>query len=282
MSVLVWTVTVAATLGQFPLGGCRNCGPGGGGMIYDGAVAGAPVMQAGLSGDGATANGSSYGHEQLYPFDAYDNWVHGHWQDIPAYGGYHFFRPYNYKHLLSQSQVAGGWGMSPQYPYSHEYFRRGREHSANHRSPEALTSQQVQRNTLENSLARMRQQRYEELPDAALGADLYTDPNGQTFPVSSYPPAPGRVLPIQQTQVSGDDRFRPVQPAAAYDPQSFSAPVLNGPGSFTPPQSDRDAQVEALQEQVRQQNQRLQLLQQQLERQQAQPQAHSAPRRYIP
>lgn len=72
----------------------------------------------------ASATGGQYGHEQLYPFDAWDNWVHGQFQEIPSYGGHHLYRPYNYKHVLSQSQTAGGWGLSPTMPYSHEYFLR--------------------------------------------------------------------------------------------------------------------------------------------------------------
>jgi len=34
-------------------------------------------------------------YEQRYPFDSQQNWVHGYFQEIPAYGGYHYFRPYN-------------------------------------------------------------------------------------------------------------------------------------------------------------------------------------------
>lgn len=103
MTGAIWTVALAAALGQAP---------------YP-----APVPEVGGPAP-VTATGGQYGHEQLYPYDAYDNWVHGHFQEIPAYGGFHFFRPYNYKHLLSQSQVAGGWGMSPTMPYSQEYFRK--------------------------------------------------------------------------------------------------------------------------------------------------------------
>jgi hypothetical protein len=61
---------------------------------------------------------------ELYPFDTHYPWVHGYFQEIPAYGGYVSFRPYNYKHVLSQSQAAGGWGLSPVMPYSQQFWHR--------------------------------------------------------------------------------------------------------------------------------------------------------------
>ncbi len=71
---------------------------------------------------------SQHGHEgqfeQRYPFDSQQNWVHGYFQDIPAYGGHVFFRPYNYKDVMSQSQTAAGWGMSPTMPYSQQFWHR--------------------------------------------------------------------------------------------------------------------------------------------------------------
>ncbi|HUQ72110.1 MAG TPA: hypothetical protein VM165_21465 [Planctomycetaceae bacterium] len=63
-------------------------------------------------------------YEQRHPFDTQHNWVHGYHQEIPAYGGHAFFRPYNYKDVLSQSQTAAGWGMSPTMPYSQQFWHR--------------------------------------------------------------------------------------------------------------------------------------------------------------
>jgi hypothetical protein len=93
------TVALGLSLGQVPYQSNGSYTPG--------APAGA---ETGLQ---ASATGGQYGHEEMYPYDAYDNWVHGHFQEIPAYGGYHFFRPYNYKHVLSQSQTSGGWACGP-------------------------------------------------------------------------------------------------------------------------------------------------------------------------
>ena len=62
--------------------------------------------------------------EQRYPFDTQQNWVHGYSQEIPAYGGHHVFRPYNYKDVLSQSQTAAGWGERPAMPYSQQFWHK--------------------------------------------------------------------------------------------------------------------------------------------------------------
>jgi hypothetical protein len=58
--------------------------------------------------------------ESRYPFDAQDPWLHGYFQETPAYAGFHAFRPYNYKHVFAQSQMAAEWGGSPTAPYSHQ------------------------------------------------------------------------------------------------------------------------------------------------------------------
>ncbi|MCA9072837.1 MAG: hypothetical protein KDA84_28130 [Planctomycetaceae bacterium] len=61
---------------------------------------------------------------QLYPYDTHYPWVHGYFQEIPAYGGYVSFRPYNYKHVMSQTQAAGGWGLNPTLAYSQQFWHR--------------------------------------------------------------------------------------------------------------------------------------------------------------
>lgn len=63
-------------------------------------------------------------YEQRYQFDSQQNWVHGYFQEIPAYGGHAYFRPYNYKDILSQSQVSAGWGHSPVMPYSQQFWHK--------------------------------------------------------------------------------------------------------------------------------------------------------------
>jgi hypothetical protein len=62
--------------------------------------------------------------EQRHAYDTQQNWVHGYFQEIPAYGGHTFFRPYNYKDVMSQSQTSAGWGMSPTMPYSQQFWHK--------------------------------------------------------------------------------------------------------------------------------------------------------------
>ena len=123
-------ILVAASLGQFPGAGApygnqipapppgSYQGPGGGGgpgasQYGPGAVLAAPnSTQAFNTGD------------PFYPYDHEPNWTHGYFQEIPAYGGFHHFRPYNYKNVMPQSQVSAAWGNAANMPYSHQYFDR--------------------------------------------------------------------------------------------------------------------------------------------------------------
>lgn len=110
MSSNVVALLVAASLGQFPF--LPGGGPGPGSSQYGtGAVSTAP--------DSTQAFGTG---EPTNPYDFEPNWAHGYYQEVPAYGGYHFFRPYNYKHVMPQAQVSAAWGNSPNMPYSHQYF----------------------------------------------------------------------------------------------------------------------------------------------------------------
>lgn len=63
---------------------------------------------------------------QLYPYDQQDPWLHGQYQRVPAYGGFASFRPYNYRHVFAQTQIAVGWGESHAMPYSQQFWNRYR------------------------------------------------------------------------------------------------------------------------------------------------------------
>lgn len=63
-------------------------------------------------------------YEPLYPYDSPEPWLHGHFQRMPFYGGFRSFRPYNYKHVLSQTQASAGWGMNPRLPYSQQFWHK--------------------------------------------------------------------------------------------------------------------------------------------------------------
>ena len=123
---------VAATIGQFPPAGPMQ-GPYGGQYqvpppgAYQGGPAGGVGPGVSQYGPGAVlaAPDSTQAFntgDPFYPYDYEPNWTHGYYQEIPAYGGYHFFRPYNYKNVMPQSQVSAAWGNSANMPYSHQYF----------------------------------------------------------------------------------------------------------------------------------------------------------------
>ncbi len=82
-------------------------------------VSGSLQAQEMYLGDGSV--GSS---EPLFPYDDQDPWKHGYLQEMPYYGGYHSYRPYNYKQVFSQSQTAAGWGIPSTMPYSQQFWHR--------------------------------------------------------------------------------------------------------------------------------------------------------------
>jgi hypothetical protein len=92
-----------------------------------GAEPGTPVyMSNGLPIGVPETTGGIYG-EPLQRYDAQFPWLHGYFQEVPPYSGYAAFRPYNYKHVLSQAQAAGGWGESPTMPYAQQFWHRYRQ-----------------------------------------------------------------------------------------------------------------------------------------------------------
>lgn len=126
----VMTITMAVAM-QVNSGAeySANVNYQGGGAYAAGASTGVAPQETDVTG-GTYARTSmpaewtaGYG-EQLYRYDYQAPWHHYYFQEMPAYGGFNAFRPYNYKHLLAQSQAAGGWGLSPQMPYSQQYWHR--------------------------------------------------------------------------------------------------------------------------------------------------------------
>lgn len=78
----------------------------------------------GLAQDFSIGGPVSGASEPLYPYDDQEVWKHGWIQVMPFYGGYHSYRPYNYKNVLSQSAQSASWGMSPTAPYSQQFYHR--------------------------------------------------------------------------------------------------------------------------------------------------------------
>ena len=144
--------------------------------------------------------------EQRYPFDSQQSWVHGYHQEIPAYGGHHVFRPYNYKDVLSQSQTAAGWGERPAMPYSKQFWHK----------------YQDQATMLKTSQA----------------APIWTPRIGNRFapvPTGWSQPVPGShlVMPASNVPDYGNQLSVPVIPAQGtllpYVPNSYTAEPIQGP-----------------------------------------------------
>jgi hypothetical protein len=114
MAANCWPILVSALLGAGPA-----AGPAG------------PISEAPVEMTAAAVP-----CEPRFPFDCPQPWLHGYIQEIPAYAGFHAFRPYNYKHVYSQSQIAAGWGLSPLSPYSQQYWHRDRPAAANAEAPQ--------------------------------------------------------------------------------------------------------------------------------------------------
>jgi hypothetical protein len=111
MRTTCWTIVMSAVLGAGPA--AVSAAPPSSAVAAPGCdsyASPAMTLQAGCS-------------EGRYPYDAPDPWTHGYFQEIPAYGGFHAFRPYNYKHVQAQSQLAAEWGLSPTAPYSQQFWR---------------------------------------------------------------------------------------------------------------------------------------------------------------
>jgi hypothetical protein len=100
-----WAVVISAGLASAPA------------MISAAPPAPVVACSSGSCQPAATSVGCSEGR---YPYDAPDPWLHGYFQETAAYAGFHAFRPYNYKHVFAQSQIAAEWGASRTAPYSHQ------------------------------------------------------------------------------------------------------------------------------------------------------------------
>lgn len=146
MSSSLWAMTVVLALGQNPYGGCQTCNNGGFvGGAPAGFVGGAPVggaygvntyggynggMYGSPTGGGLYSTGmglnaySGSNGDTLLPFDTQEAWMHGYFQEIGAYPGYHYFKPYNYKHVFSQVDLAYRWGQPHGLPYSQQWWHR--------------------------------------------------------------------------------------------------------------------------------------------------------------
>lgn len=91
--------------------------------LYSAVAVQAQVGMPGIQYTDTVAGGDGV---QLYPYDQQDPWLHGYFQRYPAYGGFSSFRPYNYRHVFAQTQLAGTWGLPHGMPYSQQFWNKYR------------------------------------------------------------------------------------------------------------------------------------------------------------
>ena len=91
--------------------------------LYSAVAVQAQVGTPGIQYTDTVAGGDGV---QLYPYDQQDPWLHGYFQRYPAYGGFSSFRPYNYRHVFAQTQLAGTWGLPHGMPYSQQFWNKYR------------------------------------------------------------------------------------------------------------------------------------------------------------
>lgn len=91
--------------------------------LFSSAAVHAQVGMPGIDYAGSVAGGDGV---QLYPYDQQDPWLHGYFQRYPAYGGFSSFRPYNYRHVFAQTQLAATWQLPHGMPYSQQFWNKYR------------------------------------------------------------------------------------------------------------------------------------------------------------
>lgn len=135
MSSGLWAMTVIMAMGQNPYAGCQTCNNGGfvGGAPVSGYYGGGAYgggMSGGATGGGLYSTGmglnaySGSNGDTLLPFDTQEAWMHGYFQEIGAYSGTQYFRPYNYKHVFAQADLSYRWGQPQGMPYSQQWWHR--------------------------------------------------------------------------------------------------------------------------------------------------------------
>ena len=186
---------IVPTSGMSPYGGYLSGGQpmtpeaevyGGGGGGYGGEYYGGP-MGGGMPG--SLPSGAYPGNEPLYPYDTQLPWMHGYFQEMPSYGGFSYYRPYNYKHVMPQSQVSAAWGNSSNMPYSHQYFDRVGGHPTVWNGSRK-TNIARHATDLQSQIAAVDRPAIVPSRRKAIAPNIVYTPAGQNVPVGYRAPAP--------------------------------------------------------------------------------------------
>ncbi len=203
MSSSLWAMTVIMALGGDPTGSPTYNNGGFVAGSYGGGVSAGGGYGAGIYSTGMGHYSFSGGNtDTLLPYDSQEAWMHGYFQEIGPYPGSHYFRPYNYKHVLSQVDLAYRWGQPQGMPYSQQWWHRYHSRAALNPTTQAAMNHAQATSALE--MARRRawrnsqaeQQRPPQTQGTMSGAPVYPFP-----------------MPMQEVSVPlpTDDPAAPVQ-----------------------------------------------------------------------
>jgi hypothetical protein len=250
VSGLVMALSVAMSPGQ-----CTTCGPGGGMAFSPGMASGSWVAGSGggYNPYDAVAAGGGGGGDQLYPLDSPEPWLHGYFQEMPAYSGYSSFRPHNYKHVLAQMQTASRWGIPANMPSSHQWYHQYRQRAGMHPSWDTNLTGTGGGAGYQNYAVAQSPQILQ-----ASAQPQYPQPRSQYVP---------RQDPQSLEQAAAIARGYPGTPIPGISTPNYQRSAVDYRSMPTPTQQNNE-RFTALQNQLEQQTFQLQAMQQQLESQQ--------------
>ena len=167
---------------------------------------------------------------QLYPYDQQDTWLHGHFQRVPSYGGFASFRPYNYRHVSAQTQLAQQWGHAHGMPYSQQFWNRYR-------------ASYLEGNLHSGYQPVMQSPQMPGYPSQAYPQQQYSTQGYPTqgYPIQGYPiqgyPTQGYPMQGYQNNAYPVSAVRPIgyQTQDAFEQPTFRAEPVEIPGSTERP-----------------------------------------------
>jgi hypothetical protein len=129
---------------------------------------------------------SGSNRDTLLPYNSQEAWMHGHFQEIGAYAGTQYFRPYNYKHVFAQADLSYRWGQPQGMPYSQQWWHRYQSRAA--LNPDAAKLQMSQAQAVyEMEMARQRAWRDYQMEQARSAPPANYNFAAPNVPMNSAP-----------------------------------------------------------------------------------------------
>ena len=240
MSSSLWAITVIMAQGGDPNGSPTS---NKGGLVsgaYNGGISARGGYVGGINSIGMALNSySGSDGDTLLPYDSQEAWMHGYFQEIGPYPGSHYFRPYNYKHVLSQVDLAYRWGQPQGMPYSQQWWHRYHSRAALNPTSQAAMDRAQATYALEmNRLRAWRdfqaeQQRLPQTQGTTSEAPLYPFPMPMQD-VSVAVPTADPAVPAVVDQQNGRTFVVPAAPVQDISRPADSSGISDGSPQFGP------------------------------------------------